>query len=102
MAAHAAHGLRLPALVIEQADAPPGSPLELSCPRPDSTLKTRVTRSEFDVVRAFVEGASHASIAERYRCSPRTIANHLGSVFRKLRVSGRAELLSCLIREHAA
>jgi DNA-binding CsgD family transcriptional regulator len=102
MAAHAAFGYRVPAR-SSAGDGPAfGELLELSCPRPDSILKERLTPKEYEVVRLFVEGESHSSIAVRCDSSSRTIANHIGSVFRKLKVSGRAELLSRLIREQWA
>jgi DNA-binding CsgD family transcriptional regulator len=99
MAAHAALGYSLP-MPLVRADGPvSGDELELSCPRPDSVLRERLTLTEYAVIRAYVEGAAHSSIAARFQCASRTIANHLASVFRKLRVSGRPELLSRLIRE---
>jgi DNA-binding NarL/FixJ family response regulator len=102
MAAHAALGYRVPVQLAGSHETACGDSLELSCPRPDSILKGRLTPTEYEVVRLFVEGESHSSIAMRCQSSSRTIANHLGSVFRKLKVSGRAELLSRLIREQWA
>jgi DNA-binding CsgD family transcriptional regulator len=102
MAAHAALGYHVPVWLRGSDGTAFGESLELSCPRPDSILKGRLTPTEYEVVRWFVEGESHSSIAVRCQSSSRTIANHLGSVFRKLKVSGRAELLSRLIREQWA
>ena len=42
MAAHAGAGLRLPTLAVRQL----GEVLDVSCPRPDAWLETRLTRAE--------------------------------------------------------
>ena len=68
----------------------------LSVPAPDAALRARLTPAEDAVVSGVLEGLSNAEIAERRRCSPRTVANQLQSVFRKLDVRGRAELAARL------
>ncbi len=55
-----------------------------------------LTARELDVARLAAEGRSNASIAERLRLSPATVAVHLGRVFRKAGVSGRGELIRAL------
>jgi DNA-binding NarL/FixJ family response regulator len=51
-----------------------------------------LSRSERDVVVAVLEGKSHRQIAIERGRSVRTVANQVGSVFRKLGISSRAEL----------
>lgn len=47
---------------------------------------------ESAVVRLAVLGLSNPEIAKSRGCSPRTVANHLASAYRKLGVSGRRAL----------
>lgn len=73
----------------------------ISVERPDLSLAARLPPSEYEVTRLFVEGRSHAEIARRRRTSRRTIANQLASVFHRLRISGRSELLTTVVVEGA-
>lgn len=73
----------------------------LSIRRPDQTLSRRLPPAELAVVRALIEGESYERIAKRRGTSTRTIANQLTAVFRRLKVSGRSELLFRLFRESA-
>jgi DNA-binding CsgD family transcriptional regulator len=57
-----------------------------------------LTDAERAVVRGVIEGRSNRQIAAARATSPRTVANQLQSAFRKLRVSGRAELLHLCAR----
>ncbi len=70
----------------------------ISIERPDLALSSLLSRSEYDAIRRLVEGKHHDEIAEERRASPRTVANQIGSAFRKLGVSGRSELLAALVR----
>lgn len=56
-----------------------------------------LSAGEAAVVRLLVEGKTHAEIARWRRTSTRTVANQIASVYRKLGVSGRMELLCHLI-----
>jgi DNA-binding CsgD family transcriptional regulator len=49
--------------------------------------------AERDVVRHVLEGCSNAEIARRRRSSTNTVANQLRSIYGKLQVSGRLELV---------
>lgn len=49
------------------------------------------------VVALHAQGKSYAEIAATRNTSTRTVANQISSAFQRLRVSGRADLLSCLI-----
>lgn len=51
--------------------------------------------AERDVVAQILEGRSNADIARARGTSPRTVANQIQSLFRKLGVGSRAELAVC-------
>ena len=73
----------------EDADAPApslpqASPQQSSWPNPAG-----LTRRELDVLRLLAEGLSNIQIAERLVISPRTVDNHLVSIYSKLHVSSR-------------
>jgi DNA-binding NarL/FixJ family response regulator len=53
-----------------------------------------LTEAESDVVRAIFEGHSNATIARARGAAVRTVANQVASVFRKLGVQSRAELVA--------
>ncbi|MGC4092935.1 MAG: helix-turn-helix transcriptional regulator [Polyangiaceae bacterium] len=67
--------------------------------RPEYVLASRLTPQELTTVRMLVEGLSHEAISLERRRSKRTIANQLASVFRRLGVSGRFDLLRYVCRE---
>jgi two-component system nitrate/nitrite response regulator NarL len=52
-----------------------------------------LTRRERDIIAAIVTGASNRAIASRLKLSPHTVKHHLTSIFDKLKVSSRAELV---------
>ena len=54
------------------------------------------TRRGAEVVHCLCRGMKTAEIANRFRISPRTIEHHLRHIYRKLRVSGRRELIDAL------
>lgn len=58
-----------------------------------------LTRAERDVVCDVLAGHSTAAIAHTRGRSPRTVANQLASVYRKLGVGSRAELAARLAGE---
>jgi DNA-binding CsgD family transcriptional regulator len=70
----------------------------ISVERPDLALERVLSPAEYTATRLLLEGKHHEEIARERRASPRTIANQLGSAFRKLGVSGRSELLAALAR----
>lgn len=65
----------------------------VAMPRPDGALTPLLPAAQLAVARLLVEGASYEDIAARRRTSPRTVANQVAAAFRRLRVSGRSELL---------
>jgi DNA-binding CsgD family transcriptional regulator len=66
--------------------------------RPDLPLKAVLSNSEYAVVRLRNEGKSGAQIAAIRSTSVRTIANQLSATYKKLRVSGRVELICHSLR----
>ena len=72
----------------------------ITVPRPDRVLSDWLAPAEHAVIRLLLEGQSYAEIAEARETSIRTVANQVASGFRRLGVSGRAELL-CLVARWA-
>lgn len=64
--------------------------------RPDLQLGMVLPTAELAVIRRLIEGLSYAEIAKERGTSTRTIANQITAVFRRLRVSGRNELVQRL------
>jgi DNA-binding CsgD family transcriptional regulator len=53
-----------------------------------------LSSAESDVVRHILAGRSNSEIAALRRCSARTVANQIASLFRKLGVRSRLELVA--------
>jgi DNA-binding CsgD family transcriptional regulator len=58
---------------------------------------SELSAAERDVVQGVLEGLGNVEIAKRRGTSARTVENQLGSIFRKLGVGSRAELVSRLL-----
>ncbi|HEY0468663.1 MAG TPA: helix-turn-helix transcriptional regulator [Polyangiaceae bacterium] len=67
----------------------------IDMPRPEQWLvETRgLPNAELEVIRGLVEGRSYAEIAALRGTSQRTIANQIAAAFKRLKVSGRNELI---------
>lgn len=104
---------RMPGILVAAAharrhpDTEPRSFTRLSQPpprqtirvgRPDQVLAAWLAPAELEVMRLLVEGLSYAEIASARQTSIRTVANQVATGFRRLNVSGRAELLCLLAR----
>jgi len=98
-AAAAAGQVRLSARITRWA-TPAGELIVLSTQRLDGHLRTVLTPAECLVARLLVDGLSHREIAARRGSTTRTVANQVASIFRKLDVSGRRELLLRAIAGH--
>jgi DNA-binding CsgD family transcriptional regulator len=98
LAAHAARGVKLGTATVRQIAGPEQERWLVSYERPDAALLSALSEAEREVTRLLVEGRTHSQMAEIRRTSPRTIANQLGSAFRKLGVSGRTALISKLLQ----
>ena len=70
----------------------------VSVVRPDLSFPVPLSHAEAAVVRELVAGRSHAQISSLRSTSPRTVANQLAMVFRKLGVSGRGAVVHRLIQ----
>lgn len=93
MAACAARSRRTaPARRSELTDAS-GTLIVVSIARLDLAAGSLFAPKERATVRLLIDGESHEEIARARGRSVRTIANQLGAVFRKLKVSGRLELI---------
>jgi DNA-binding NarL/FixJ family response regulator len=69
-----------------------------SFPVPAPTLPETLSAAEREVAVALLEGLSNSEIAVARRTSDRTVANQVGSLFRKLGVRSRAEAVAALGR----
>jgi len=65
--------------------------------RVDRVLPKVLSCAEQAVTRLLVEGRPPTIIAAHRRTSPRTVSNQLSSIFAKLRVSGRLDLIALLV-----
>jgi DNA-binding CsgD family transcriptional regulator len=67
--------------------------LVVSLPGGEPDLLATLAPAERDIVRGVLAGRSNAEIARGRGTSPRTVANQLAALFRKLGVGSRAELV---------
>jgi DNA-binding NarL/FixJ family response regulator len=70
----------------------------ISVPRPEQPLRPLLPPAELSVIGSLVEGLSYEEIARRRGTSTRTVANQITAVFRRLRVSGRNQMLHRLFK----
>ncbi len=75
----------------------PSERLHLHYRWPASRLPTTLSNTERALVLEIVDGASREALAQSRGRSPRTVANQIASIFRKLRVGSRVELLVALL-----
>jgi DNA-binding CsgD family transcriptional regulator len=62
-----------------------------------ASLPEELTAAEREVAALLLDGKSNREVAALRGTSVRTIANQVGAIFRKLRVSGRVELGQALL-----
>ena len=74
----------------------------LAVSRPDALLHRALPPAELAVIRSLVEGASYEEIAQVRGTSTRTIANQITAVFRRMKVSGRSELMLRLFADRGS
>jgi DNA-binding NarL/FixJ family response regulator len=67
---------------------------------PPAPAPLGLTRRELDVLRLLAEGLSNAQIGERLVISPRTVDNHLVSIYSKLHVSSRTAAVRSAREQH--
>ena len=87
----------------EQALAAQGQPI-LPTPtpptRPAATYPAGLTVREVEVLRLVAQGLTDAQIAEQLVISPRTVNNHLTSIYGKIQVSSRSAATRYAIEHH--
>jgi DNA-binding CsgD family transcriptional regulator/tetratricopeptide (TPR) repeat protein len=59
-------------------------------PAPDASFPAGLTQREVEVLRLVAQGMTDGAVAERLFISPRTVSQHLRSIYGKLEVSSRA------------
>src|SRR5436190_13058546 len=64
----------------------------LSFDLPDEDIPASMTGAERAVLTLLLGGRSNADIARTRRTSPRTVANQIAAIYKKLGVSSRREL----------
>ncbi len=70
---------------MEQGKNPGGPP-----PREE------LTGREMQIARAYADGGSYRAVAEVFGISPATVRTHIGTVYRKLGVGSKIELLRAI------
>lgn len=68
----------------------------------EALLRTRLSRAEYEIVQAIVLGKASQEISRERKTSPRTIANQLNAIYRKLGISGRRELVVAALTQRSA
>jgi DNA-binding NarL/FixJ family response regulator len=66
--------------------------LLVSFPIPNADFEGALTETETQIAQGILAGLSHADIARRRGTAPRTIANQVASIYKKLGVGSRLEL----------
>jgi DNA-binding NarL/FixJ family response regulator len=66
--------------------------------RPSSAAKEPLTAREIEIVRGIEDGLSYKLLADRLHISLDTVRNHIRSVYRKLQVNSKGELLAQSLR----
>ena len=89
-----------PAPTAQRSPGNSNMPRVINIFRPDACLQRHLTPSEYEVARDLVEGLRHEEIAEHRRTAKRTIANQVASIYRKLNLSGRNELMKWLASQY--
>jgi two-component system, NarL family, response regulator len=57
-----------------------------------------LTRREAEIVAELIEGAANKEIAARFGVSDQTVKNQLSTLYRKLHVGGRLELVVLMMK----
>lgn len=73
----------------------------ISALRPDLRFPVPLSSAEAAVVRSLLAGKTYAQISGARATSPRTVANQIGTAFKKLGVSGRRATIERLLQHSA-
>ena len=82
------------------AQGQPRRPKPAPPARPVTAAPDGLTAREVEVLRLVAQGLTDVQIAERLIISPRTVNNHLISIYSKLAVSSRAAATRYAIERH--
>lgn len=80
----------------EPSLTPPATPPAIPLP----TYPDDLTAREVEVLRLLAQGWTDAQIAEQLVISPRTVNNHLTSIYRKIQVSSRSAATRYALEHH--
>jgi len=100
MAVYAARGLPLPPARLEGV-CPRTARWVISVELPVRTFRSRLSNAEWEVARMLVASYSYAQISRLRGTAVSTVANQLAGAFRKLGISGKAELRTRAVHEFA-
>jgi len=64
-----------------------------------ASRRTPLSAREIAVVRLMAEGRRHKEIARELRISPRTVGNHIASIYNKLGIDDRAQAIVYAIKK---
>lgn len=95
--AHAAAGSERAAGCFSAVTLPSGRVL-VHFARVEEALKRNLTPAEWEVALHLIEGKSSSEMGRLRKTKPRTIANQRSSLFRKLRATGRFELICFMLK----
>lgn len=73
---------------------------DLEAKRASGTPAFRLTTREIDILRLVAQGLTDAEVADRLYISPRTVGQHLRSIYNKLDVSSRTSATRLAIENH--
>jgi len=79
-------------LSAKQSSIPPA--------KPTATYPDGLTAREVEVLRLLAQGLTDAQIAEQLIISPRTVNNHLTSIYQKIQVSSRSAATRYAVDQH--
>ncbi len=95
----AAHGL-LPPEAVLRVEPCAGSVTEIvTVSRPNVDELATLSSAERTIVKSLLDGCARRDLPIVRERRPRTIANQIGSIYRKLKLSGRIPLISYVIRK---
>jgi DNA-binding CsgD family transcriptional regulator len=85
---------------LEQQDEKPSLPIiQEHITHPEYLLDLHFTKRELEVLRLVAEGHTDREVADILVISPRTVNRHLGNMYVKLDVPGRAAAVAYAIRQ---
>jgi predicted ATPase/serine/threonine protein kinase/DNA-binding CsgD family transcriptional regulator len=77
-------------ILVTPPQSPSTTPSSISPAKPSPAYPDGLTAREVEVLRLLAQGMTDAQIAEQLVISPRTVNNHLTSIYQKIQVSSRS------------